>query len=251
MAYPHLFQNTNILITSDSQSNLHSLSTGHITFYCPLSHSTDHTWSLILQSLNICNFLIFQYVPAHIGLLYNEIADFTAKQALQYFPSTIQNSIPISFPAFKTFLKQKITTNYLTILLFTQTHCQMILHLTPSKLHLWSSTPWSLQCLYSWYCLVQTKTIGPYPCFLNWISQPFCRFCSHLSETPYHLLTTCLDTFSYRYQNDLSIQDLVSETPSSIFKIAKFDNWLRDHLEYDVSPPRFIPSTITPPSETI
>ena len=68
------------------------------------------------------------------------------------------------------------------------------------------------------------------------VLNPSCRLCDSCEESIYHLLDSCSGTLQYRRQNDISVDTLVYETPSSLLKISRFDTWLRDHLPFDSTP---------------
>jgi hypothetical protein len=108
---------------------------------------------------------------------------------------------------------------------------------TTSNLKVRKASPRPLQTLHSQYRCDRVVSAGVYPRKLKYINNPSCRFCGYERETISHLLDDCVGTRAYCFEHDLSTQTLVNETPSSLLKVARFDNWIRKTLHYDTQPP--------------
>ena len=98
-------------------------------------------------------------------------------------------------------------------------------------------SPRPFQRLFSRYQCDRAECAGRYPRRLEFITDNSCRFCNDPRETIPHLLDSCSGTSAIRLEHGISTQTLVTESPSSLLKIATFDDWLRKHAHFDSEPP--------------
>jgi hypothetical protein len=220
-----------VLIATDTQSTLKALAVGPIDI-SPL-------WRKLWEISLFVEDIILHYVPGHVGLVGNELADDAAKRATVQFSIEEQDKVCCTLSNLKCYLRKQLikqwnenTSNRYQ----TQSLRQQILPNTPSNLKLKASSPRPFQTLYSRYRVDRAEGAGSYPRKLRKINNPSCRFCGHPRESIHHLLTTCAGTAIYRQDHDISIHTLISSQPSSLEKIALFDCWIRRAGHFDQEP---------------
>ena len=236
-----------ILIASDAQCILKALDVGPIRPYHYLGVDTSPLWELIYWIMDFCPELVIHYVPGHVGVTGNELADAIAKQAANNFSLDRQNEVCASLSNLKTYLRDNLLDHW-----YAERDIEMdpglrrsLLGHSCSQLKLRAASPRPFQTLFSRYRCDRVESAGEYPRRLNYINTPQCRFCGHPRETIPHLLDDCVATRAYCTQHNLSTDTLVHESPSSLLKIARFDAWVRRSLPFNTQPPGYrIQSTL-------
>ena len=149
-----------------------------------------------------------------------------------------QNDIPIPLSNLKSYLKKKLIKEWCQSKSNenTMSFREIILSHKTSNLKNRINTPRQLQTLFSRYRCDRSEIVGKYPRKLKRILDPSCRLCNSCEESIYHLLDNCIGTLQYRNQHNLSINTLVTDSPTSILKISEFDEWLRNRLVFDSKP---------------
>jgi hypothetical protein len=158
---PELYHNKRILFATDSHSLLKALLAGPLQKFSALQHDYSDTWALLLAASKICKELVLQYVPAHVNLPKNEVADLWAKQMVRLYSREQQSQVSTSLPTLKSYLYHHFYVDWKQSLPL-HTHHQQILGSTESKLSKHSvSCP--LQCLFSRWHVGKVESIGKYP----------------------------------------------------------------------------------------
>jgi len=230
-----------LFVGIDAQSILRALEVGPHRPYSYLGVDSSPQWMSIRKITRFCKELVLHHVPAHVGLVGNELADERAQFAASTYTVQKQDQVCASLSNLKSYLRTRTldlwieTTNDALRLGFRQTTLQN----TSSKLKLRTDSPRPLQTLYSRYQCDRAEVAGTYPWRLNYINNPACRFCGCSRETLLHLFEDCFGTRSYRDQHSLNSQTLASETPAALLKVAEFDSWIRRTLPFNARPPSY------------
>ena len=90
--FPDKFSHSTILIGSDSQSCLNALQVGPVRKHHPTGLNWSSTWRALLDATlyyDIDFWLL--WVPGHVGIEGNELADSEAKQDAALYSETISN----------------------------------------------------------------------------------------------------------------------------------------------------------------
>eukprot|EP00957_Ditylum_brightwellii_P025583 1933377-Ditylum_brightwellii.AAC.1 len=106
------YQDKRVMIGTDSQSCLKALALGPLNLFHYLGMDLSLTWEKLMVLDGICEEVVLQYVPAHVGLIGNELADQWANQAVMQYTDHTQAKISISLSLFKAFVKNKATKSW-------------------------------------------------------------------------------------------------------------------------------------------
>jgi ribonuclease HI len=229
-----------VFIGTDAQSILKALDKGPHRRYRYLGVNTSPLWEKLYWIMEFVKELYIHYVPGHVGIVGNELADDRAKRALATFTTAEQDQMCASLSNLKSYLHDNLLDEWNTTMVQQQRCLSLrysLLHNTPSDLKARKASPRPQQSLHSQYRCDRVVSAGVYPRKLKYINNPSCRFCGYPRETISHLLDDCAGTRTYCSQHDLSTQTLVKESPSSLLKVAKFDDWIRKTVHYDSKPP--------------
>lgn len=242
---PRIFCDLPLLIVTDSYACLSALASGPLHQFHVKGTNYSITWQLLLQAAHVCSRILLHYTPAHVGIEPNKKADAAAKRALSLYPREFQHHVQPTLPLLKPYLAHCFREHWTRSLQLHDTHRRSFLGSSFSKLTLRCSLPRPFQTLYSRWRLGCIESCGTYAKALHFTNASSCRFCSSTTESPHHLLTDCPGTYLYRDVNHLSIEDLATESPSSMMKIVRFDRWLRHTLPYVMTPPDFGVGNVT------
>ena len=190
--------------------------------------------------MKFCSELVLHYVPAHVGMIGNELADDWAKHAATTYTFEQQDDVCPSLSNLKAFLRNKLFDEWNTRQ--NESYAvpglrQSLLQNQTANLGLRAASPRPFQTLFSRYRCDRAECAGRYPRHLEFITDDSCRFCDDPRETIPHLLDSCSGTSAIRLEHGISTQTLVTESPSSLLKIATFDCWLRKHTHFNSEPP--------------
>jgi hypothetical protein len=227
---PSHYFGQHVFVGTDSQSSLNALDAGPLRDY---SHScTGNDWSATLEPYAMTADLYdlhyhFQYIPAHIGIEYNEMADHEAKNSVQLFTLEQQRNIPIALPTIRTIVQRHSLDRWLYHDSKRSGSRYDVIGPSWSNLRHRDNAPRALQTLYSRWRVGEVESAGVYPRRLKWILEPHCRFCRHPCETTVHLLSDCPATLAYRVEHGISLDTLRHECPENIYAISRFDAWIR------------------------
>ena len=158
--------NKRIFVGIDAQSILRALEVGPHRPYRNLGIDTSPLWMSIRKITRFCKELILHHVPAHVGLVGNELVDERARYAATAFTELEQDQVCASLSNLKSYL---LTT---TLNLWIETtndtlqpgFRRTILDNNSSKLKLRTNSPRPLQTfLYSWYRCDRAESASTYP----------------------------------------------------------------------------------------
>ena len=233
--------NHRIIIGTDSQSCLRALEIGQIRPYHYLSLDFSTTWKKIIQASKICEELTLHYVPAHVGIEGNELADTWAKRAVKTYTDATQAEISISLLALKAYIKKQITEKHNKKEEREQPPNirRKLIDSKTAQIKQRITTPRPFQCLFTRYRCNRLESAGEYARTMHYVNTPNCRLCNHPKETIEHLLKDCAGTQPYRTSHNLTFNTLVSEGPQNIIQIAFFDTWLRTVTTFSTKPPTY------------
>ena len=154
-----------------------------------------------------------QWIPAHVGVEGNELADRQAKQYAYLFPQHMRAQLNADLPTLRVFLYHHLLKEW-TQSAQQASACHHLLNVRRSNLSRRISVPRALQTLYSRWRLGEVESAGRYPRRLKWIFSPKCRACGHPIETTVQLLTTCPGTSAYRAHHSVSV--FISKTTHEV-----------------------------------
>ena len=104
-------RNKRIFIGTDAQCILRAMDIGPIHPYSYLGLDVSTLWQLIFWIMDFCKELVIHYVPGHVDLIGNEIADTWAKHATTFFNHEQQNQISTSLSNLKAYLRKNSLNN--------------------------------------------------------------------------------------------------------------------------------------------
>jgi hypothetical protein len=159
-----MFKDKRILIATDCQSILKAFEIGPLHRYKYLGIETSSLWEKVNWILEFCKEMIFHYIPSHVGLTGNELADSIAKRAAQTYTTQEQGQFCASLSNLKSYLHRTLLSSWNK----TKTEelppglRQTILNNKISKLKTRISSPRPLQTLFSRYRCDRAKSVGRY-----------------------------------------------------------------------------------------
>jgi len=71
-------------------------------------------WRKIIEVTEFCEQLILHYVPGHVGLIGNEMADAAAKHAAKTFTNEEQDQVCAMLTNLKSYLNQTLQRDWIT-----------------------------------------------------------------------------------------------------------------------------------------
>ncbi len=229
-----------IFIGTDCQSILKALDLGPHRRYSYLGVDTSPLWERMYWISDFCSELVLHYVPGHVGLIGNELADQWAQHAAASYTYEQQDSVGPSLSNLKAYLRNNLFAEWNTRQ--NESYAvpglrQSLLQNQTAKLASRVASPRPFQTLFSRYRCDRAECAGRYPRHLGFIDDDSCRFCGDPRETIPHLLDDCSGTHAFRLEHGISTQTLVTDSTSSLLKIATFDGWLRSHTHFNSEPP--------------
>jgi len=189
--------------------------------------------------MEFCSELVLHYVPGHVYVIGNELADTYAKAAATRFTPQEQDQVCPSLPNLKSYLRTSLMDDWNEKMneKLTPGFRQLILQNKTSQLKDRDPSPRPFQTLFSRYRVNRVEAAGEYAFKLKYTNDLTCRLCGVHRETISHLLDDCPGTRTICSDLNLSSLTLSNETPSSQHKVASFDGWLRERLQYSTRPP--------------
>ena len=239
LANKDTLNNSRVFIGTDCQSILKALDVGPHRRYHYLGVDTSPLWDKMYWIMDFCSELVLHYIPAHVCIIGNELADQYAKAAVARFTTQQQDEVCASLSNLKLYLNEQLMEDW-------NEHKseqlrpgfrQSLLEDKTSHLKLRVASPRPFQSLFSRYRCNRVETAGEYAQKLEYTSGLTCRLCGAHRETISHLLNDCLGTRPICTKLRLSTLTLCDESPTSLRKVASFDSWLREHLQYTKRPP--------------
>jgi len=185
----------------------------------------------------------YQWVPAHVGIEGNEVANSLANNIQSQSTIAMQMQHGIKPDSLKTFLhqyeKQKFIMQATTDNHHHSGYRLLSAGIKRTNFQERQTMPRALQCLFSRWRCGQVDSCGGYARHLGFLADDgsLCRFCCQAKESPFHLCTTCMAFTTYRWVHNISLDTLFYDSPRNILAIATFDNYISQTLPYIQQPP--------------
>ena len=110
LANKNTLNNSQLFIGTDCQSILKALEVGPMPHrqYHYLGIDTSPLWDKVYWIMDFCNKLILHYIPVHVCIIGNELADQYAKAAVARFTTQQQDEVCASLSNLKLYLNEEL-----------------------------------------------------------------------------------------------------------------------------------------------
>ena len=177
-----------LLVCTDSQSSIRSLSSGPLDVSSILE---AEVWSSLLRLVQGANprfrSITFQFVSAHCGVSRNEKVDKKATRAAE----TLNQSVaPMGMAGVRAYIKRRNNERW-SANLQRNTHRAQLVGNTRTDIKKYAKLARQDQCLLSQFRVGESRHVGKFRSRIGITDDTRCRWCNNAEESPAHLCHDC------------------------------------------------------------